>query len=297
MQPFIQIFGLAISAAPAAVWLGFIVAIWLAGRTASWRGLDGRALGDALTVAGFAALLGARLGYVGLHTSAYVRDPLAALALSTSALDGAIGALAGLGGLAWRLRRAGMLHAAAADALAPPGLVLAMGLALASYFDGAVFGAPSGLPWAVEVWGAARHPVQFYEIAGLLVILATAVALRKRTLPDGALALGIVLAYGLLRLVVDGLRADEATLLAGLRVTQLGWTSVAAGAAWALGERTNAAQTSAIKALRGSGTGQGLNDALLVARKGERAWENEPERHDTGEQADDRADTKRINAD
>lgn len=236
MQPFIQIFGLAISAAPAAVWLGFVVAIWLAGRTAAWRGLDGRVLGDALTVAGFAALLGARLGYVALHASAYLRDPLAALALSTSALDGAIGALVGVGVLGWRLGRAGMLRWAAADALAPPALVLAMGLALASYFDGAIFGAPAALPWAVEVWGAARHPVQFYEMAGLLIILAVAVVLRKRALPDGALALGAVLAYGLLRLIVDGFRADEAALLAGLRVSQLVAAGCAALAAWGLGE-------------------------------------------------------------
>ena len=125
MQPFIQIFGLAISAAPAAVWLGAVIAIWLVGRTAAWRGLDGRALGDALTVAGFAALLGARLGYVALHASAYLRDPLAALALNTSGLDGVIGALAGLGVLVWRLRRAGMLRWAVADALTAPALILA----------------------------------------------------------------------------------------------------------------------------------------------------------------------------
>lgn len=236
MQPFVQIFGLAISAAPAAVWLGFVLAIWVAGRAAAWRGLNGGALGDALTVAGFVALLGARLGYVALHASVYVRDPLAALALSTSALDGAFGALAGLGVLAWRLRRAGMLRWAAADALTPPALVLAMGFALASYFDGAVFGAPAALPWAVEVWGAARHPVQFYEIAGLLAMLVATVLLRRRALPAGALALGAVLAFGLLRLVVDGFRADEAALLAGLRVSQLVAAGCAAAAAWGLGE-------------------------------------------------------------
>lgn len=236
MQPFIQIFGLAISAAPAAVWLGFVIAIWLAGRTAAWRGLDGRVLGDALTVAGFAALLGARLGYVALHASAYLRDPLAALALNASALDGVIGALAGLGVLVWRLRRAGMLRWATADALAVPALILAMGFALASYFDGAVFGAVADVPWAVEVWGAARHPVQFYEMAGLLVTLAAVVALCRRELPDGSLALGAVLAYGLLRLGVDGFRADEAALLAGLRVSQLVAAGCAAAAAWGLGE-------------------------------------------------------------
>ena len=236
MQPFIQIFGLAISAAPAAVWLGAVIAIWLVGRTAAWRGLDGRALGDALTVAGFAALLGARLGYVALHASAYLRDPLAALALSTSALDGIVGALAGVGVLAWRLRRAGMLRWAAADALAPPALVLAMGLALASYFEGAVFGAVADVPWAVEVWGAARHPVQFYEMAGLLATLAVVIFLRRRVAPEGALALGVVLAYGVLRLVVDGFRGDEAMLLIGLRVTQFVAALGAALAAWGLGE-------------------------------------------------------------
>lgn len=236
MQPFIQIFGLAISAAPAAVWLGFVLAIWVSGRTAAWRGLNGRALGDALTVAGFAALLGARLGYVALHASAYLRDPLAALALSTSALDGAIGALAGVGVLGWRLHRAGMLRWAAADALAPPALVLAMGFALASYFDGAVFGAPSALPWAVEVWGAARHPVQFYETAGLLATLAMVVFLRRRAAPAGALALGAIVAYGVLRLGVDGFRADDAALLAGLRVSQLVAAGCAVAAAWGLGE-------------------------------------------------------------
>lgn len=236
MQPFIQIFGLAISAAPAAVWLGFVIAIWLVGRTAAWRGLDGRVLGDALTVAGFAALLGARLGYVALHASAYLRDPLAALALNTSGLDGVIGALAGLGVLVWRLRRAGMLRWAAADALTAPALILAMGFALASYFDGAVFGAVADVPWAVEVWAAARHPVQFYEMAGLLAMLAATVIVRKRALPAGALALGTVLAYGVLRLVVDGFRADEAALLAGLRASQIVAAVCAALAAWGLGE-------------------------------------------------------------
>jgi len=65
--------------------------------------------------------------------------------------------------------------------------------------------------------------------------LAAAVVLRKRALPDGALALGAVLAYGLLRLIVDGFRADEAALLAGLRASQIVAAISAALAAWGLG--------------------------------------------------------------
>jgi prolipoprotein diacylglyceryltransferase len=67
-------------------------------------------------------------------------------------------------------------------------------------------------------------------------MLAATVALRRRALPAGALGLGAVLAYGVLRLIVDGFRADEAALLAGLRASQILAAVCAALAAWGLGE-------------------------------------------------------------
>lgn len=287
MQPFIQVFGLTISAAPAAIWLGFLLATWLAGKTARPHGLDGDAVNGALVTAGIAGLLGARLGYVLLHAGAYARDPLGALALNASALDGLSFGLVFVLVAAWQLRRAGQLRLALADALAAPGLVMAMGLALASYFDGAVFGAPAALQWAVEVWGALRHPVQIYEIAGFALALVFLLATSRSDWPRGARALVATLMGGAALAAAEGLRADEAVLIAGMRATQLLWTAAAVGAAWALGEQMAGARTSAIKALRGSGIGQGLNDALLAARKEDRERENEPRRRDAQGQPDD----------
>ncbi len=239
MQPFIQVFGLTISAAPAAIWLGFLLATWLAGKTARRHGLDGDAVNRALVTAGFAGLLGARLGYVLAHASAYARDPLGALALNASALDGLSFGLVFVLVAAMQLRRAGQLKLALADALAAPGLVMTMGLALASYFDGAVYGALAALPWAVEVWGALRHPVQLYEIGGLILALVFLLTTSRRDWPVGARFLVAILIGGTVLAAVEGLRADEAALFAGMRATQLLWTAASAGAAWALGERVN----------------------------------------------------------
>ncbi len=42
---------------------------------------------------------------------------------------------------------------------------------LANLASGDAFGAPSSLPWAIELWGAARHPVQIYEAVAAGLIL------------------------------------------------------------------------------------------------------------------------------
>lgn len=236
-QPFLQVFGLTIAAAPAALLAAFIAAVWLAERTARASGLNGSAVEGALHAGALVGLLGARAVYVIGHLDAYLRDPLAAVALSASALDG-MGFVATFIGVAgWRLRRAGLLRPALADALAGPGLVMAIGLALASYFEGAVFGAPADLPWAVAVWGARRHPVQIYEIAGMVVALGALWVTRRRVWPAGGRAGLAALLASIALAAAEGLRADAAPVIAGMRATQLAWTAVAAVAAWTLGER------------------------------------------------------------
>lgn len=235
-QPFLQIFGLAIAAVPAALLGAFLAAVWLAERNARAYGLNGAAVDGALYAGGLLGLLGARAAYVAGHFDAYLRDPLAALALNASALDGAGFALAFAVVAGWRLHRAGLIRPALADALAGPGLVMAIGLALASWFEGSVFGVPSRLPWAVEVWGAPRHPVQVYEIVGFGLALVALWATRRRPWPAGARAALAVLLGSILLAAAEGLRADVRPRFVEMRPTQLAWTAVAAIAAWALGE-------------------------------------------------------------
>ena len=48
---------------------------------------------------------------------------------------------------------------------------MAVFIGLAHIASGQAFGAPTSLPWAVELWGAKRQPSQFYETAGALAVL------------------------------------------------------------------------------------------------------------------------------
>lgn len=236
MQPFINIFGLTLQAQPLAVAVGFFVASWLAGRTATRAGLRGEAVGDGLLYGALAGLLAARAGYVAMNWQAYAGEPLSALAPSLSALSPLTGIpVAAAVALAW-WRRKGQLKPALVDALAAPAVVLSIGLALASFFDGGVYGAPAAVPWAVEVWGAARHPVQWYE-AGLSAVLAAALLrASRRPLAAGAPALIAVAGYALIRAAVDGFRGDDAAIVLGMRATQIAAAVIAATAMWLLSE-------------------------------------------------------------
>lgn len=236
MQPFVNILGLTLQAQPLAIAVGFFVASLLAGRTAARAGLRGEAVGDGLLYGALAGLLAARAGYVAANWQAYAGEPLSALAPSLSALSPLTGVpVAAAVALAW-WRRKGQHGSALIDALAAPAVVFAIGLALASFFDGAVYGVPSDVPWAVEVWGAARHPVQLYEAVLSTALAAALFRASSRKLPAGAAALAAVAGYALIRVFVDGFRGDDAATVLGLRVTQIAAATIAATAMWLLGE-------------------------------------------------------------
>jgi phosphatidylglycerol---prolipoprotein diacylglyceryl transferase len=218
MLPFIKVFGLTIQAGPLAIVLGLMAGLSVAGRLAAHRGLDGEAVSSAGFYGALVGVLGARAGYVLLNLPAYAREPLSALMPNTTALWPWSGWVIGLAFAAWYLWRKGVLPKAPLallDALAPGLAVFALGLAAASFLDGYGFGTESALPWSVYLWGALRHPVQLYECAALMLILAVLLVAERREPRGGALLLLFVALYGAARVLVDGFRADAA-LVAGL---------------------------------------------------------------------------------
>ena len=57
------------------------------------------------------------------------------------------------------------------DALTPLLGVLGITLGLSNLASGSNYGGVSNLPWAVELWGAKRHPTQIYQIIISIIIL------------------------------------------------------------------------------------------------------------------------------
>ncbi len=220
MLPILQIFGLALQLPPFTVLMGLMLSLSLAGRLAKRHGLNGDVIGNAGVVAFVAGVLGARLGYVLLNWSAYQQDLRAALALNVNGLLAVSGWLCALIAGALYLRRRHMLTWQTLDVVSPALVVFLACWALSALFSGDGFGTPTTVAWAINIWGAQRHPVQAYE--AILLFLVALALWRASALAhqDGLLTLVAFASVALIRVFVDGFRAD-ALLVAGLRATQL----------------------------------------------------------------------------
>jgi phosphatidylglycerol:prolipoprotein diacylglycerol transferase len=104
-----------------------------------------------------------------------------------------------------------------ADVFAPS---VALGHAfgrLGCFFNGCCYGQPCRLPWAVKfpaghiLHGVPLHPTQLYEVAGNLAIFAALSTFYRRKRFDGQIWWLYVLAYGIVRFVIEFFRGDYRT--------------------------------------------------------------------------------------
>ncbi|MDJ0441445.1 prolipoprotein diacylglyceryl transferase [Rhodococcus qingshengii] len=217
---------------------GIVVAIWLTQRR--WKARGGNA-DDVFDVALWAVpfgIVGGRVYHVMTDPELYFvagRDPIKALYIWDGGL-GIWGAVV-LGGVgAWiGCRRRGINVWDFADALAP-GLVLAQAIGRwGNYFNQELYGAPTTLPWALQIDPAHRpadtssiglyHPTFLYEcLWNIGVALLLLWVDRRYTVPRGRLFTLYVAAYTLGRGWVEALRVDHANHILGLRLND--WTSL-----------------------------------------------------------------------
>lgn len=133
------------------------------------------------------------------------------------------------------MHRRGLRFGAFADAFIPWVLLGQAIGRLGNYFNQELFGAPTDLPWALEIDaahlpegyppGTTFHPTFLYEmiwcIVGFFFLLW---AERKFNLRAGQLLALYVVVYTLGRVWIEYLRIDDATMILGLRLNV--WTSI-----------------------------------------------------------------------
>jgi prolipoprotein diacylglyceryltransferase len=192
--------------------------------------LDGDHIYNAGLYGFLAGIVGARIWFVLSHWENYVPNLTQALSLSRSALSVGEGLIiAGLVVLIYLLHHKvalGHFFDAAAFGLA---LVVIIGN-VGALLGGMALGATSNLPWAIEIAGIARHPVQLYEAITGAVILGVLYLFRNwRPWPGFHFWLFVAL-YGVARLLLEIFRARP--LLVGdnflaMQITALGVIIVA----------------------------------------------------------------------
>lgn len=180
------------------------------------------------------SLAGARLYFIAQNDPAsYLQEPWRVLAIWEGGMaffGGLFGAT--LGAFVYT-RRAGVSFSGAADLFAPAIPIAGAVGRLACGLAGMDYGTATTLPWSVvythpasyaPMDGIARHPVQFYEMGGDLVIAAVLLRMRGQ-LPRGGVFLLYLLLFGALRFGLFFVRGDVPSVALGL--TNGHWTAVA----------------------------------------------------------------------
>lgn len=232
MMPALELGGLAIPTKPLLLLLGFYLTLWIGGKGVMALGMDEDVVWNWGVIAALSGLLIGRLAHALRYPRAYLDAPLSLL---SPRLTGFLPEAFIVGGMLvgyLYLRRRGVSLARFADGVTP-GLIVGWAFyALANFLAGDAYGQPTQVPWAVDMWGALRHPTQVYE---MLAALLTLLWLFGRPAPrgEGIWAWRLLFAYGLSRLIIEGFRGDSA-LIAGVRVYQVVALALALLALWGL---------------------------------------------------------------
>lgn len=221
MLPVLQVGPLAIQLPGLLLLAGVLAVTSLSERSAARHGIRADLLVNLIFYSLIAGVIGARLGYAARFLSIYAQDPIGLLSLNPSTLSLTDGVLVGaLMALVYGQRR-GLPLWPTLDALTPGLAAFAVAIGAAHLASGDAFGAPTGWPWAIELWGAQRHPTQIYEIVMALAVLLVVYRLDRSVPFAGSVFLGWVVLASASRLFLEAFRGDSVLVLGGVRQAQL----------------------------------------------------------------------------
>ena len=222
--------------------VGILVAVWVGNRRWIARGGQAGTVADIALWAVPFGIVGGRLYHVISDNQLYfgpggsgwagaVQIWQGGLGIWGAVLGGAIGAWIGC-------RRKGIPLPPFGDAIAP-GIILAQAIGrLGNYFNQELFGAPTDLPWGLEISPVNRpagyevfetfHPTFLYEALWNLAVFAVLIwADRRFRMGHGRVFALYVALYCLGRVWIEMLRIDTANTVLGLRLNV--WTAVIVG--------------------------------------------------------------------
>ncbi len=212
-----------------------VVAVWLTSRRLTRRGGPPGVVLDIALWAVVFGIVGGRLYHVVTHPGdffypgANLLDILAVweggLAIFGAVIFGGVGAYIGC-------RRAGVRFLSFADALAPALLIAQAIGRLGCYFAEELYGAPTSVPWGLEVSQSSPafpeglpadtlfHPLFLYELLWNLLGAAVILFVERKTQLRWGTAFGLYLIwYGTGRTWLEDLRLDPTELLlAGVKI-------------------------------------------------------------------------------
>ncbi len=168
MFPIIEIGPFAIQAAGFFLLISFALGIWLTGKFSEALGTNTESIENGTLLILIVFLISARLGFILQNPQIFTENISEIISLSPKTLNINFGILVSAITAVVLAQRNHLPLWPTLDALTPLLVLLVMGGHLANFANGDAFGLPTELPWALEIWGAKRHPVQLYALVFLL---------------------------------------------------------------------------------------------------------------------------------
>lgn len=179
-----------------------------------------------------AGLVGARLAFALRTPGVYLSAPLSLFALDATTLAPLEGLLIGITTAIIIGQRKKLPVRITLDALAPGLAVFLIAWTAANILSGDAFGSPSDLPWAIQLWGESRHPVQFYDLILALIIMGAILQGIFKDFGKGINFLVLVSLTALARLITEAFRGDSIIWFGSLRAAQLISLALLIGTLW-----------------------------------------------------------------
>ncbi len=199
-----------------AAWIGLL----LSERRATQFHINLDSLSNLLLLSFVGFIVGGRILYVLENLAIFTQSPISIASLNTALFDQWGGsAIAVITGFAYG-RHAHLPFWHSLDTLTPLFASAAIGISFSHLASGAAFGKETNVPWAINQWGALRHPTQVYEIVMSILTLAW-ILIQRPTIKPGYEFLIFVALTSASRLIIEGFRADSTLILGGLRSQQI----------------------------------------------------------------------------
>jgi len=237
MFPILQIGPLAIKTPGLLLLVGIYLGLLLAERRLDPHRVTANHLYNLTFIALGAGLLSARLSYFFQHFASFKSYPWSILSLDASLLDPFAGMAVALVALLVYGGRKRIPFWSALDAFTPALALFLVFLGLAHFASGTAFGAPTSLPWGIQLWGETRHPSQVYETLAALIILFVLWRRFGRSAPPGDVFLLFASLSAGAALFLGTWRGDNSLVFNSFRQDQVfAWLVLAAGL-WILERR------------------------------------------------------------
>jgi phosphatidylglycerol---prolipoprotein diacylglyceryl transferase len=222
MLPILQVGPLAIQMPGLILLAGVWIAVSLTDREAPRYSLKSSTLSNMILIGLVVGILSARLWYAIRFFNIYLDNPLSVLSLNPTTLAPLEGALTGLAAAVFYGYRKGLPLWPTLDALTPGLAAFGLAVGFAHLASGDAFGSVTSLPWAIELWGAQRHPTQIYEVLAAGLIFGLIWQIRRKPQVAGLLFLIFVALTALSRLFIEAFRGDSIIAYGSIRSAQLG---------------------------------------------------------------------------